>query len=60
MGQFICWKFVSLPQVLEKFIVLGENKSDLAADTLSVILTAKTLKLPETKTWLLQGELKMP
>ena len=51
---------MSLPQVLEKFIVLGENKSDLAADTLSVILTAKTLKLPETKTWLLQGELKMP
>ena len=33
--------------------------SDLAADTLSVILTAKTLKLPETRKWLLQGELKM-
>ena len=32
---------MTLPQVLEKFIVLGENKSDLAADTLSVILTAK-------------------
>ena len=38
---------------LEKVIVLDENKSDLAADTLSVILTAKTLKLPETKKWLL-------
>ena len=40
-------------------MVLGENKSDLAADTLSVILTAKTLKLPETRKWLLQEELKM-
>ena len=40
--------------------MLGENKSDLAADTLSVILTARTLKLHETKQWLLQEELKMP
>ena len=34
---------------LGKFIILGENKSDLAAGTLSVILTAITFKLPETK-----------
>ena len=40
MGQFICWKFVTLPQVEDQFIVLGENKSDFA-DTLSVLLTAK-------------------
>ena len=33
--------------------------SDLAADTLSVILTAKTLKLTETMKWLLQKELTM-
>ena len=39
---------------------MGENKSDLAADTLSVILTAKYLKLPKTKKRLLQEELKMP
>ena len=38
------------------FIVLGENKSELAADTLSVIMTAKTLKLLETKKWLLLGK----
>ena len=38
------------------FIVLGENKSELAADTLSVIMTAKTLKLQETKKWLLLGK----
>ena len=31
----------------DQFIVLGETKSDLA-DTLSVVFTAKTLKLPET------------
>ena len=42
-----------------KFIVLGENKSNLAAETVSVILTAKTLKLPDTRKWLLQEELKM-
>ena len=55
---------------LGKFIVLGENKSKkdgkdqesiqsstTLADTLSV--TAKTLKLPETRKWLLQEELKM-
>ena len=41
-------------------MVLGENTSDLAADTLSVVLTAKTLKLPETKKLLLQVELKIP
>ena len=40
---------MTLPQVWEKFIVLDENKFYLAGDTLSVILTAKTLKLPETK-----------
>ena len=51
---------MTLPQVWEKVIVLGENKSVLAADTLSVMLTAKTLKLPETMKWLLQEELKMP
>ena len=45
---------------LLKFIVLDKNKSDLAADTLSVLLTAKTLKLPQTKKQLLQEELKMP
>ena len=39
---------------------LGVNKSNLAADTSSVIKTAKTLKLPETKKWLLQEELTMP
>ena len=32
----------------------------MAADVLPVILLAKTLKLPETKKWLLQEELKMP
>ena len=36
-----------------------KRKSDLA-DTLSVLLIAKTLKLPETKKWLLNGELKYP
>ena len=51
---------MTFPQVLEKFIVLGVNKSNLAADTLSVIHTAKTLKLPETMKWLLQEELTMP
>ena len=30
------------------------------ADTLSVLLTAKTLKLPKTKNWLHQEELKKP
>ena len=40
---------MTLPHVKEKFIVLDENESDLAADTFSVILTAKTLKLPETR-----------
>ena len=50
---------MTLPQVSEKFIVLDENKSDLTADTLSVNLTTKTLKLPETRKWLLQEELKM-
>ena len=50
---------MNLPQWQEKFIVLGENKSDLDADTLSVILTAKTLKLPETRKWFIQEELKM-
>ena len=35
---------------LVKFIELGENKSGLAADTLSVILTAKTLKLRRLRT----------
>ena len=59
MGQLICWKFLTLPHVKEKFIILGENESDLAVDTLSVMLTAKTLKLPETRKWLLQEELKM-
>ena len=39
---------MTLPQVYKKFIVLSENKLYLAADTLSVILTAKTLKLAET------------
>ena len=39
--------------------MLGETKSDLAADTLSKILTAKTLKLLETSKWLLQEVLKM-
>ena len=42
-----------------KISVLGENKSDLAADTLSVILTAIALKLPETRKGLLKEELKM-
>ena len=41
------------------FIVLDDNKSDLA-DTLSVLLTVKTLELPETKNWLLQGKSNMP
>ena len=45
---------------LGKNIVLaGENKSDLAVDTLSLVLTAKSLKLPKTRNWLLQEELKM-
>ena len=35
------------------------SKSDLVADTLSVILRAKTLKLLETRKWLLQEDLKM-
>ena len=39
--------------------VLGEHRSDLT-DTLYALLTAKTLKLPETKNWLLQEELKIP
>ena len=50
---------MTFPQVQEKFIVLVENKSYLATDTLSVILTAKTLKLHESRKWLLQEELKM-
>ena len=49
-----------MAQVKEKFIELVENRSDLAADTLSVIVTAKTLKLPENKKRLLKEELKMP
>ena len=51
----VCDFTTSLGQV----ILLGECKSDLAAGTLSVILKAKTPKLPETKKWLLLEELKM-
>ena len=39
--------------------IVGEHKSDLA-DILFVLLTANPLKLPETKNWLLQEELKQP
>ena len=39
--------------------MLGENKSDFAADTLAVMLTVKTLNLSETKKLLLQEELTM-
>ena len=39
--------------------MLGENKSDFAADTLSVMLTVKTLNLSETKKLLPQEELTM-
>ena len=51
--RLICKKFVTLPQLLDLFIVLDENKSGLA-DTLSVLLTAKTSKLPEAKNLLAQ------
>ena len=44
---------MTLPQFLKKVIVLGGNKTDSASDTLSVILTAKTLKLFEARKWLL-------
>ena len=39
---FICWKCGTLSQVWDQFIVLGENKSDLA-DILPEPLMAETL-----------------
>ena len=35
-SNFLCWKLGTLSQVWDQFIVLGENKSDLA-DILSVL-----------------------
>ena len=44
---FICWKFETLSQVWDQFIVLCENKSDLT-DSLSVHLMAETLDYLKT------------
>ena len=39
VGHFLCWNFGTLSKVMDQFIVLGENKSDLA-DILSVLFMA--------------------
>ena len=44
---FICWKFGTLSQAWDRFIVLGENKDGLA-DILSVLLMAETLDYLKT------------